>query len=65
MEARPCQPEDTAALNAGSQAVGTQPGRFKQDAEKEGLQNRVLKGPIQQERRGLSKTLRKKGLGHL
>lgn len=57
-EARPCQPEGTADLNAGSQAVGVQPGCSKQDAEKEGPQNRVLKDHIQQERQGLPRALR-------
>lgn len=57
-EARPCQLEGTAALNAGSQAVGVQPGCSKQDAEKKGPQNRVLKDHIQQERQGLPRALR-------
>ena len=57
-EARPRQPEGTAALNAGSQAVRIQPGCSKQDAEKDSPQNRVLKDHIQQERQGLPRALR-------
>ena len=57
-EARPHQPEGTAALNVRSQTVGVQPGCSKQDAEKESPQNRVLKDHIQQERQGLPRALR-------
>lgn len=35
MEPRPCQPEGTADLKAGSQAVGIQPGCPLQDAVEE------------------------------
>lgn len=35
IEARPCQPEGTADPNAGSQAVGVQPGCCLQDAAEE------------------------------
>lgn len=63
MEARPFQPEGTADLNAGSRAVGVQPECSKQDAEKESLQNRVLKDHIQQERQGLPRALKDGGTG--
>lgn len=60
-EARPCQPEGTADLKAGSQAVGIQPGCPLQDTVEERPPNWVQKDHIQQERQGLPRALRKRG----